>query len=419
MTLWWRQICTSLALMALTQAPHAQSVEDTFRAFTACDAGLFQSIAHNKPEWRKHADLSGNESVAWISTPDRQAVGGNVRALSTPPEVAGLPLTHYVDESEHWGSNSHLYRWGFKVMGSLAMVANKLTPLVLDKEHLLEDEGGYLRTELKFSGKPWLPLTTPSSAAPQPLTVTRTLTLEKDPALPNTVQVLCTLQGDVSAEVLQTLRPDIDPKEYPATLDPELFGKVQLGDAVLQAVQQTTRQSPLWLPKFKRIRYAYASNGSENSVVVENMGNGLLEATENYNLFTVHRQTLAGLVQTKSRFNDSGSVALTQSISLNLPSTIRPGDTLGFQLLGQSAPAQADAQTWTMALQCTAGKAFDAADIFETLPGRAIRLRCYNEKNEARSKVLLESLGLVIDYTPSSSIFSSAKPQYTQFSIEH
>jgi hypothetical protein len=396
----------------------AQSLDTSFAAFTACDASFFKSIAADRAAWSAHVALDGSDTVAWIKTPDRATAGGNVLPIPGTPTIAGLPLTHYLDESMSLGATSHYYYWGFKVAGTVDSVVEKIKPLVADSKRLRKDGDVFVRTELKFFGKPWLPIATPGGSVPQAQTVERAFLIENDEDTPNTVKVLCSLQGDLSADVLQDLRPDIATKDYPATLDPELFNKVQASDEIMKTIKDAAAKSPLWTPKFKRVTYSYKGSRYDIPVTLVNAGDGMLNVTENYTLFKMNRQMLAGLLQTKSRYNASGAVFRTEKLDLSLPSELNPGDTLSFEQGSRPVPADASEKDNVFGLKCVAGEAFEASKIFSTLPGRAITLQCTDLKGDVRSKAFLEAVGIAIDYTPASGFFGSAKPKYTQFSIE-
>lgn len=397
---------------------NAQSLEKSFEAFTACDASFFKSIAADQTVWQAHAPLEGTGTLAWIKTKDRKATGGNVLEIPSKPTVAGLPVTHYLDESLSLGSTSHFYYWGFKVAGTLDTVMEKIKPLVHDSKRLRKDDGAFVRTELKMADKPWSAARTTGGSAPRMLTMERAFLIEKDTEVPDTVKVLCSLQGDLSADVLRELRPDISPKDYPETLDPDLFNKLQAGDEVMKSIKTAAEKSDLWKPKFKRITYTYKSGRDETPVTLVNTGDGLLSVMEDYGVFKMHRQTLAGFVQTKSRFNATGPVFVTQKLDLNLPSDLNRGDTLSYQQTNMDVPAEADRKANTFGLKCVAGEAFEASKIFPSLAGRAIPLQCTNLKGEAQNKAFLEALGIAIEYTPATGFFGSAKPTYTRFNVE-
>lgn len=417
----WRNLVRALfasALVCGALTVHGQSLDKAFATFTACDAGLFKSIASDQDSWRALAPIGSNDKVAWIATKDRQASSGNVLEIPSKPTVAGLQVTHFVDESMSLGLTSHFFYWGFKLAGTIESVKEKIAPLVHENERLRKDNDIYVRTELRTATKPWMPARTVGGVPPRMLTMERALLIENDGDTPNTVKVLCSLQGDVTAEVLGELRPDIAPTEYPKSIDPELFTKTPPSEEVLQTLKLAAENGGQWAPKFKRVTYTYKSGSNDTSVTLVNSENGLMDVVEDYGTFKMRRQMLAGLIQTKSRFNTTGAVYLTKKLDLKWPSDLNKGSTLEYQQTSQNEPTQPEDKTSIFGWKCISGDAFEASKIFATLTGRAIALQCTDPKGTAQGKAFLEDLGLFIDYTPASGFFGSATPKFTQFRVE-
>lgn len=409
-------VASALACFAL--AANSQSLDSTFATFTACDAGFFKSVAADEATWRAVAPIEGNDSAAWIATKDRKNADGNVLALSGKPTVAGLPVTHFLDESSSLNLRSHYYYWGFKLTGTVDTVKEKITPLVYDNKRLRKDDEAFVRTELRTAYKPWAPARTIGGVPPRMLTMERALLIENDPDTPNTVKVLCSLQGDLTAEALGELRPDIAPKDYPEVMDPELFSKTQASEEVLKTVKLAAQSAAQWAPKFKRVTYVYKTGNDETPVTLVSTDDGLIDVTEDYGLFKMRRQMLAGLVQTKSRFNTTGPIFVTKQLNLKLPTELAKGAVLEYQQTSQSLPTEPGDKANTFGLKCVVGEALEASKIFSTLTGRAVTLQCNDAKGAVQGRAFMEDLGIFIEYTPASGFFGSAKPKFTRFSVE-
>jgi hypothetical protein len=407
-----------ITLLAAAALPvNAESIDKSITAFTACDAGFFKTVSAEASAWRTHTEIAGADGLAWIKTNDRNATGGNVSEIPGKPVVAGLTITHYLDEASNLGSIGQYYYWGFKVSGTLDSVAEQIKPLVSNNTRLRKDDGVYVRTELKFAGKPWLPIATQGGRAPRPFTVERAFLIEKDPELPNTVKVLCSLQGDITAEILQELRPDIDPKNYPVQLDSKLFEKTPPGEQALQAVRAATAGNPLWKPNFKRLAYSYATGSGETPVELVNNGDGLVTVSENYTFFKVTRLMSGGFVQLKSRMNSNGSVYVTDQLTFEVPAKFEKGDVLGFTQTSRIEPVDSDRKPSPTTLSCVVGEPFEASKIFGSLQGRAIGLTCTRDNKGKESKAFIENLGVVVDYKPAG-LFGNSIPRYTRFNVE-
>lgn len=405
-------------LVCVALSAQGQVVDKAFAAFSACDAGLFKAIATDQTEWSALAPIQAKDGVAWITSKDRKAETGNVLELRGKPTVAGLPITHYLDEASSLTPTSHFYYWGFKLSGSLESVKDAIAPLVYDNKRLRKDDGGYVRTEMRTANKPWAPARTASGSVPRMLTMERAFLIEEDTELPNTVKVLCSIQGDITADALSELRPDIPATEYPESIDPELFTRTNAADDVMKSVLLATAASPLWMPKFKSVSYTFKNDGNETSISVVNTHNGLVEVTEDYGVFKMRRQMLAGMVQTKSRFNTTGPIYVTKRLDLKLPAELVKGTAVEYQSTGQNVPSQAGDKSSAFGLKCVVGDAQEASKIFSDLTGRAITLQCTDTKGATHGKVFLEDLGLFVDYTPASGFFGSAKPKFTRFNVE-
>lgn len=409
------------ALLTCNCAAFAQSMEKSLAAFTACDANFFSALAAERAAWRKHTEVAGNDTRAWIRIPDRQsrAVQGHDLAFKVPVLGAGLTLTHYLDDASAIDSAGRHYLWGFKVAGSVDQVMQHLKPLVRDHRRVRRDANRFIRTEVKYPGMPWLASGTSYTSTPKPFTSERLFLIEQDEEQPNTVRVLCALRGAVGADVLRELRPDIDAKDYPANVDFDLFSKVPASTAVMQTVRNAAQDNGLWWPKFKRLSYSYQTRRGNFSEVVENNGDGLVTITENYQLFQIKRLSSGGLVQLKARLNDgSSSVYVTDSLTLSLPTEFNSGDGLSFTQTMSAVPGQAASQPRITGMDCTVGEAFEASEIFPTLPGRAIPMRCSNDKGEPQGRALLEKLGVVVIYTRAADSPTGAQPRYTRFEVE-
>ncbi|MBT0570963.1 hypothetical protein KIK84_11530 [Curvibacter sp. CHRR-16] len=418
----WIKAAGVAALSAVASVASAQSLDKAFAVFTACDGSFFKALATDQALWQQQVPLENKDGVAWIKTPNRLAEDGNVVELPAKPTVAGLTVTHYLDEFSALMPavmpRSHFAYWGFKVNGSLEAVASAIKPLVQDSKRLRKDGDVYVRTELKVGDLPWRAAAL-ASGVPRPLNTERAFLLETDPELPNTVKVLCSLQGNVSGDMLAELRPDVPRHEWPASLDPDLLQKTAANEAVLAQFKEAQEKNPLLVPKFKRVSYTTAEGGDKNTVqvTVQTTGDGLLEVTEDYGVFKMQRQMLAGWIQAKGRMGKVGSVFRVESLELDLPDSWRKGDKLRYSTVLRDVPPEADSKEKAYSETCVVGDTFEASKIFATLSGNAIALTCSTSGRENK-QAFIESLGLFVDYTPASGFFGSAKPKYTRFTVE-
>ena len=91
---------------------------------------------------------------------------------------------------------------------------------------------------------------------------------------------------------------------------------------------------------------------------------------------------------------------------------------LGFKQTSRIEPMDSDKKPSSTSLSCVVGESFEASKIFASLQGRAIGLTCTRDNKEKTGKALIESLGVVVDYTPAAGFFGRSTPRYTRFSVE-
>ena len=410
--------CAGLLAIGFTSAS-GQSLEKSFEAFTACNGSFFKTIDTQADAWRAVTSIAGDEGRAWVKSPDRNSATGNVVELAGKPVVAGVTLTHYLDESKSLGTLGLYYFWGFKASGTVDSVLEQLKPLIFHNNRLRKDNDGYVRTEVKVGDRPWVAVATQSGKVPRLFSIERALTIENDADVPNTVKVLCSIQGDVTTDVLKNIRPDIAVTEYPVQLNPNLFEETPANAQVMQVVQSATDGKDYWKPKFKRLEYAYATRGDDVKVELVSRADGLVSVSEDYKVFTVKRLTSGGLVQLASRMNRNQAVNLTDNLSFELPGALQNGAQLKFRQTSNDAPLGPGSVPHTVGMACEVGNALDASKIFATLTGQAVILSCTDIDNKkVDGKVFLKDLGVVIDYTPEPLFIGYAKPSYRRFIVE-
>lgn len=195
------------------------AVEQTFRAFSHCDARFFSSLQTHAAVWEKHAPLQQENGISWISVPQRNDLDNAMTPLKDPPQVGGATLLSYFNNFDDLGPLGRYLFWGFVVDGPVNEVAQRLRPFIARPEQLQAVDETQVRAEERHDGR-W------QAVAPQPGRIPGTRLLERvlifeahpDAATPQT-RVSCTLQGAVDASVLEELRPDIAPAEHPQSPD--------------------------------------------------------------------------------------------------------------------------------------------------------------------------------------------------------
>lgn len=210
-------LAACLLLPATSQADDT-AVEQTFRAFSQCDAAFFASLHTHAATWQNHASLAQGKNISWISVRNRALANANSQPLLDAPQVGGLTLLSYFDTFDDLAELGRYLFWGFIVDGPKEQVARGLRPYIARQEQLQSVNDSYVRAEERLDGR-WESVAPEPGKVPGTRVLERVLILEPYEDAPRTqTRVSCTLQGAVDGPVLEELRPDIPPAEYPLPL---------------------------------------------------------------------------------------------------------------------------------------------------------------------------------------------------------
>ncbi|MEJ8851726.1 hypothetical protein [Variovorax rhizosphaerae] len=420
----------ALACLALGPVAHADAIEDGFTDFSVCDAGFFRTLNRDAAAWSADVPLETRGDRSWPKSPHRKPAGLNEVAFRAPVDIGGMKALSYFDEAADLGSAGLSYRWGFMVEGDVDAVYNRLGPLAYQGGRLRPlDTGGYARTEIKVLGFRWLPVDTPALTPPGFSRTERALLIERDGKRANLTRVSCRLQGGVNAELLQEVRPDIAPADYPVQLTRALFDEVKVPPDVRASLDAERAGKGLWTPKFKRLRYTVVAKSSKHdkettyTVEVEALQDGLLRTRETYDpSFNVQRLGLAGVVPLKTRMNglSDGRVQLVSGLAMALPARLVPGEAILVSTDQADVPARPGDARRKTTTTCNVKEAYVASAILASIPGRAIGLSCrsgdYGADTEER--VFLEDLGLAISLDSRSATSGANTARIVRFEVE-
>jgi hypothetical protein len=199
-------ICVTSVLGATSV--HAQVSEKSLRALTLCDASFFKQI---KLDFVKNPDavpIKSKGNIGWIQVPDRKK-DTNFVDFKTPMKVADMELVSYYDELTDLAEGGQFYYWGFNINGDVEDVVKKVRPLMKDASRLVEDGGSYARVDVKIGKANWAPTKPVSGTVPEANKIERILLIEKHEKRAGLVRLSCSLQGQVTKDVLKALRPDL------------------------------------------------------------------------------------------------------------------------------------------------------------------------------------------------------------------
>ena len=196
-----------LAGTATAACAHASLLTQLSR----CDGSFFQQLAAQKEALRPQAEVQPRANGASFIVPSLTQEGQKRRMFGQPLRLHELDVVGYLDELTPIPGGVDV-SWGFLVRGKQAEVAAALKGVIWDGQRLRhENEGGYLvRSEIWRHDKPaagWAKEAT-VNGPPKPGTVERVFMIETYEDDPSLVRAACSLQGDVTREMLLELRPD-------------------------------------------------------------------------------------------------------------------------------------------------------------------------------------------------------------------
>jgi len=215
----FRPLLSGIGLLAVACSAHAQIVttpEQLFTEFSRCDARFFESLRDARlPVGTLRLSDYGSVKAPTVMSPLQE--GGNYQAFEHPLMVNGVRMVGYYNQAESMKDVGNFLFWGFVVDGAPEDVAKQLKPLIVENTRFVPERSAFTRAETRRVGDPisqWRTegLTGPGVAAPFGF-VDRVLMVDSGDSTPSLVghtTVFCSLQGTVTAPLLQVYRPDLN-----------------------------------------------------------------------------------------------------------------------------------------------------------------------------------------------------------------
>jgi len=219
MILMFRSLFSGVALLAVACTVHARTVttpEQLLTEFSRCDAHFFESLRDARlPAGTLRLSDYGSVKAPTIMSPLQE--GGTYQHFETPLIVNGVRMVGYYNQAQTIKDVGNFLFWGFVADGSPQEVAAKLKPLIVDNARFVSQGKAITRAEIRRVGDPigqWRTegLTGPGVATPFGF-VDRVLMVDAgdtSPSLVGHTTVFCSLQGTVTAPLLQVYRPDLN-----------------------------------------------------------------------------------------------------------------------------------------------------------------------------------------------------------------
>ncbi|MDM0000769.1 hypothetical protein QTI24_19300 [Variovorax sp. J22P240] len=190
----------------------ALSPVDAMQKFARCDASFFALLAADPTPFGSAIELTrkGPHATPKVRNPWAGVRQDGVQEFAQPIEVDGLRLLAWREDAASVPPLGTFIRWGFEVEGKPERVAvrlNRLLPLHLK---LSSRDGTWTRGEARNNRDPaneWKLPAMPLGVLPKrPNTVDRVLAAERSEE-PGRTRLYCTLQGDITLDLLRSLRP--------------------------------------------------------------------------------------------------------------------------------------------------------------------------------------------------------------------
>ncbi|MFT7771883.1 hypothetical protein [Roseateles sp.] len=204
-----RRLLCSLALAGAAKAASAQG--GLMAGLSRCDAGFFQLLAEQTQALRPQGEVRPRAAAATFIVPSLTQEGQRRLMFGQPLQLHGLTVVGYLDELTPIPGGVDV-SWGFLVRGKPADIAAALKGIIWDGRRLRhEAEGDYfVRSEIWRHEQPaagWAKEAT-VNGPPKRATVERVFMIEAYEDEPGLARAACSLQGDVTREMLLQLRPD-------------------------------------------------------------------------------------------------------------------------------------------------------------------------------------------------------------------
>lgn len=204
--------CSSLiSCMVFAQNNTDESItNEIIDSFLQCDNQFFHQLAKNQAFFNQYAELTTFENIAYIPVENLQKYDQDHVMFKTPINYNGLTITGYKNLFINTPFSGRYYFWGFILDNSLdeakasldkidwlkysptAYIANSKIYDNNDKSHIWQDNPYSI-----------------DQVIPREDTIEKSIYLEITSE--NKLNLLCSLQGDITKDILYPIRPDIKP----------------------------------------------------------------------------------------------------------------------------------------------------------------------------------------------------------------
>jgi hypothetical protein len=200
-------------LMVTSAAMGSTSVSGEILAdLSRCDSRFFSTLVAHANELSSNPAFIIAGPIGRFQVADRYDLKQSVVRFVPPQILGSLESVGYFDEI--WSISDHgmMISWGFLLRASVDQVFQATQARIWDRDRLEHPEAVYARSELWVQAQStlgWQKVVTANDQPPRPGTVERVLLIEPYEADASLTRFGCSLQGDVTREMLREHRPDL------------------------------------------------------------------------------------------------------------------------------------------------------------------------------------------------------------------
>lgn len=176
-----------------------------------CDRSFFVALAGELYEVSRLGNVEIHRDFAYFKVPNRRVPSKSMVRFNDALTIGRLELVGYFDDIVDVNPRTGLLSWGFLVHSNVLDAAGVLRPYIWDSDRLRLDNGIYVRSEIWEEAHPelqWQKVAT-EAGEPKPGVIERVLLIEPSGDVPGLVRVGCSLQGSVTSQIVQAIRPDL------------------------------------------------------------------------------------------------------------------------------------------------------------------------------------------------------------------
>ncbi|RKS87770.1 hypothetical protein DES39_1013 [Orbus hercynius] len=199
-------LCCSALLSQVAYANN--NIQSVIDAFTNCDSSFFYQLKSNAESFEDITNLVIQDDIAYIPVDDITADDGNINYFLQPLPYRGLTIVGYQNIAIETLSLGQYYYWGFVIDGTVDSVKQSLDQLSWQKYNITSYVANPLTYDRKNKQQGWQnnPYVV-DGIIPRIWTIEKSLYLE--PINENQVHLVCSMQGDITKSLLDSIHPDI------------------------------------------------------------------------------------------------------------------------------------------------------------------------------------------------------------------